>query len=122
MIHSPHSFAYSLTKKQIEDTTAASLFQAFSRFHLHFCNFNGYHGHMKTLRLLFLLLTVAAMTLTGCGKPNPKTSSAPPEKGTLQTAVEGFTGKTAVDYGLKAKEQIKKINEKEIQDRNEAMQ
>jgi len=36
--------------------------------------------------------------------------------------VEGFTGKTAVDYGLKAKEQIKKASEKETQDRNEAMQ
>ena len=69
------------------------------------------------------MLTFALeLLLTGCGRPKPNNATTPGEKGTLQTAVEGFTGKTAVDYGLKAKEQIKKINEKETQDRNEAMQ
>lgn len=59
--------------------------------------------------------------LTGCGKTDPHNAATPPEKGTAQTAIEGFTGKTATDYGLKAKAQIKAANEKEMKDRNEAM-
>jgi len=77
---------------------------------------------MKTLKLFLMLMFAFELILTGCGKSEPKNTTTPAEKGTLQTAVEGFTGKTAVDYGLKAKEQIKKASEKETQDRNEAMQ
>ncbi len=55
-----------------------------------------------------MLLLIA---LAGCGKDpgeKPKATPAPPpEKGSLQTAVEGFTGKTAVDAGQRAREQIK---------------
>ena len=77
---------------------------------------------MKPFKFLLLAMVASGLGLTGCGKPETKTASSPPEKGTVQTAVEGFTGKTAVDYGLKAKEQIKKANEKELRDRNEAME
>lgn len=51
------------------------------------------------------------VVLAGCGKaPEKKVGTAPtppPEKGNLQTAVEGFTGKIAVDAGQRAKDQIK---------------
>jgi hypothetical protein len=76
---------------------------------------------MKTLKHSWIALVALGLTLTGCGKPETKPAGAPPEKGTVQTAVEGFTGKTYVDAGLRAKEQIKVANEKEIKDRNEAM-
>jgi hypothetical protein len=69
-----------------------------------------------------IAIVALGLPLSGCGKPETTPAGTPPEKGTLQTAVEGFTGKTAIDYGLKAKEQIKKANEKEIRDRNEAME
>jgi len=39
MILASQPFAYSLTKKQIEDTMKASDFQDLSRFNLHFCSF-----------------------------------------------------------------------------------
>jgi len=77
---------------------------------------------MKTRQFLLIVLGAAAAGLTGCGKPDAQSTATPPEKGTVQTAVEGFTGKTAVDAGLRAKEQIKKANEKEMQDRTDAMQ
>jgi len=75
---------------------------------------------MRTLKLLLMISSTAAASLTGCGKTEPL-NAHPPEKGTIKTAIEGFTGKTTVDIGIKAKEQIKKANEKEMQDRNEAM-
>jgi len=62
------------------------------------------------------------MISTGCGKTDPPKTATPPEKGTVQTAVEGFTGKTTIDIGLRAKEQINKAHEKEMKDINEAMQ
>lgn len=75
------------------------------------------------LYLTMLALFCAAMAgLTGCGKSGePQPTATPPEKGTLQTAVEGFTGKTAVDYGLKAKEQIKAASDAQARDRNEVI-
>ncbi len=56
------------------------------------------------------------MILAGCGKesqpgtPPPQTKVE--EKSTAQTPIEGFTGKTAVDAGMRARDQIKVINEK----------
>ena len=77
---------------------------------------------MNTQLLTIIIATSAALGLTGCGKTELKNAATPPEKGTLQTAVDGFTGKTAVDVGLKAKEQIKKASETETRNLNEAMQ
>lgn len=73
--------------------------------------------------LTWLVLFCALLTgLTGCGQSgSPQPTASPPEKGTLKTAAEGFTGKTAVDYGLKAKAQIKAANAREMADRDEAM-
>lgn len=78
---------------------------------------------MKSLKVLTVLVANSCLILTGCGKSEPPPASTPtPGKGTIQTAVEGFTGKTAVDYGLKAKEQIKAASEVQKRDRDEAMQ
>ncbi len=66
---------------------------------------------MKTTRLIGRFAMPLLIAMAGCGKDpeaKPKaTPTTPPEKSTLQTAVEGFTGKTAVDAGQRAREQIK---------------
>jgi hypothetical protein len=69
-----------------------------------------------------LLITSLTLGLAGCGKPAEKKTDTPPEKSTIQTAIDGFTGKTAVDAGLRAKEQIKKASETQMRDREEVMQ
>lgn len=75
---------------------------------------------MKTIQLTSFLIIPVIMALAGCGKPEapapaavqPRSEApAPAEKGTIQTAVEGFTGKTAVDAGMRARDQIKKASE-----------
>lgn len=75
-----------------------------------------------------------AMGLAGCGQsPEPPTQpapSAPPPKvapakvepSAVQTVVNGLTGKTAVDQGLRARDEIKAISAKEQRDLNEALQ
>jgi hypothetical protein len=66
---------------------------------------------MKPTRIIGRFALPLLIALAGCGKDpeaKPKaTPTTPPEKSTLQTAVDGFTGKTAVDAGQRAKEQIK---------------
>jgi hypothetical protein len=76
---------------------------------------------MKTLQYAGIALVALGLTLSGCGKPETQPTGTPPGKGAVQTVVDGFTGKTYVEAGLRAKEQIKVANEKEIKDRNEAM-
>lgn len=82
---------------------------------------------MKTRCFAFLSMISALMfPAFGCGRaPKQEPVTAPPsvpaEKGSLQTAVEGFTGKIAVDQGLKAKEQIKATSEKENRAIDEVM-
>jgi hypothetical protein len=75
---------------------------------------------MKTTRLTKFLIVPVIMALAGCGKPAATTPAAAPppaatpvpaEKGTIQTAVEGFTGKTSVDAGMRARDQIKAASE-----------
>lgn len=77
---------------------------------------------MKTLNLVLIATAAFGLGLTGCSKAEPQPAGTPPEKGTVQTAVEGFTGKTYVDAGLRAKEQVKQASEKEQRDRDEALQ
>ena len=73
---------------------------------------------MKTHLTPLILIAPAIMILTGCGKvpePNPVSPPAtnpPPEKSTAQTAIDGFTGKTAVDAGMRARSQIQDIAKK----------
>ncbi len=75
---------------------------------------------MKSIIPPYILALPIVMTLAGCGK-EPQPVTPPPqakveEKSTAQTAIEGFTGKTAVDAGTRARDQIKVINEKKNQD------
>lgn len=67
----------------------------------------------------WLWIGVVALVLAGCGQPDKPVEATPsatpsnvvPEKSVARQAIEGFTGKTAVDAGQRAKEKIKKINE-----------
>lgn len=64
--------------------------------------------------------------LCGCGKvpeaksPEPATNSSA-EESSAQTVVKGFTGKIAVDQGIRAKDQINAIKESRKKDREEVM-
>lgn len=66
---------------------------------------------MKITLKIELFMAPILIALAGCGKaPASKPvsgPSSPPEKGTFQTAVDGFTGKTAVDAGQRARDQVK---------------
>ena len=70
---------------------------------------------------------VGALALTGCGeaaKPEAgataTASNVPPAKSTMSEAIDGFTGKTAVDAGLRAKAKIQKIDAERRKDAAEA--
>ncbi len=66
-----------------------------------------------------LSIGVAAFWLLGCAPAEKMTapaapaapSNAAPEKSTARQAIEGFTGKTAVDAGQRTKARIQEINE-----------
>lgn len=67
--------------------------------------------HAKRCSLVFI--GVAALWMVGCApadKPGTPAGTAP-EKSTARQALEGFTGKTAVDAGLRTKDKIKAVNE-----------
>lgn len=64
------------------------------------------------------LLLSFAFLMTGCGPA--ETTPAPPAaaptnapKSTMQTAIDGFTGKTAVEAGQRAKQRIQDVHRKE---------
>lgn len=64
------------------------------------------------------LFGIALLCLSGCapeGKQVAATNSPPPEKSTARQAIEGFTGKTAVDAGQRTKLKVKDINEQRRQ-------
>lgn len=81
------------------------------------------------MKITRTLIPGIALILAGCGQPpppqqTPTTKPAPAprtEKGTMQTAIEGFTGKAAVDSGIQAKARIKAISEQEKKDLDEVM-
>lgn len=52
----------------------------------------------------------------------PAAASAPAEQSTMQTAIEGFTGKTAVDASKRARATLDKVNETRTRDMQEADQ
>lgn len=81
---------------------------------------------MNTQTLPFIpAVLAAAVLLAGCGKreetspPPPKAPSAVGQ--TVKDAVDGFTGKTAVDAGRKAQDQIRKISAEHNQELDETM-
>jgi hypothetical protein len=65
------------------------------------------------------MIGIAAVWLAGCAptdkmtpanQPPAVSNAAPKEKSTARQAIEGFTGKTAVDAGQRTKAKIKAIN------------
>lgn len=66
------------------------------------------------------LIGIAALWMAGCApaekmtgtseQPPALSNAAPPEKSVARQAIEGFTGKTAVDAGERTKAKIKAIN------------
>ena len=77
---------------------------------------------MKTQSVIILVggLLIAG----GCGQPSAQEKKQEPSqsKSTIQTAVEGMTGKTAVDAGKKAQQQIRDVSEKANQSLNEVIE
>lgn len=74
---------------------------------------------------------VLAAVAVGCGRGTAPTPQTPPPtpvaqqetaKSSVQTVVNGLTGKTAVEAGKRARGQIDKIGTQEQHDINEAMQ
>jgi hypothetical protein len=85
----------------------------------------------------YLLVSIAFFLsgITGCGKapvPAPKPQPVPaatvsnpaprPPPSTMQTVVDGFTGKAVMEQGRATAEKVKAINAKEQADLTEAMQ
>lgn len=77
---------------------------------------------MKTRTILSTcsLLSGILLSMTACSKPEP-TADAPAVENTqnksgMQTAVEGLTGKTAVETGKQAEEKLDAINSKREED------
>ena len=74
-----------------------------------------------------MLIPLLIVLLAGCGKnqgtsaPAPAKQGSTNEKSTLQTVVDGFTGKTAVDAGQRAKRQLQEVSRKENQELEEAL-
>lgn len=66
------------------------------------------------------LMGITAIWVAGCapadkkavtdGKPPALSNAAPSEKSVARQAIEGFSGKTAVDVGQRTKAKIKDIN------------
>ena len=68
---------------------------------------------------LFLLLTVTCLMLSGCGQDTSKrTPATKKQPSTAQQALEGVTGKTAVDTGERAKDKIRQISAEEQAERD----
>lgn len=59
---------------------------------------------------LYLMIPLSICLLTGCTKSDEKTTTGPKPKSSATLAIEGITGKTAVDAGEHAKAQIKAIS------------
>jgi hypothetical protein len=70
------------------------------------------HGGVWSASRFFFLTGLVALGLSGCTPPKDTTvpAAATPEKSTANQVIEGFTGKTSVDAGQRAKAQIKEIN------------
>ena len=75
----------------------------------------------KALILLGLALAVGC----GRGQGNSSTPTSGPvtnsEKSALETAVDGFTGKAAIDAGQRAKKRIQELGRKEQQQLDAAL-
>ncbi len=80
-------------------------------------------------RIVYLGIGITLIWMAGCAPVekmtiSPAASNAPPaqpaeEKSTARQAIEGFTGKTAVDAGQRTKARIQAIEDKRRQDADE---
>jgi hypothetical protein len=75
---------------------------------------------------LTMMVWIGALSLAGCGgserpaAPSATPTNAAPQKSTAREAIEGFTGKTAVDAGMRAKAKLQKIDAERQKDAEEA--
>ena len=72
----------------------------------------------KTIIILLIAVAAFYFALSRSGKKEAANdeSEGTPDKSTAQTAVDGFTGKTAVHMGKKARQKIDKINTSRSED------
>ena len=69
---------------------------------------------------LFIILLISISI--GCAKKENKASTKPPQtKGTISTAIDGFTGKTAVQAGKKAQNDIHNVSSNANKNLNEIL-
>ncbi len=70
-----------------------------------------------------IILLIALSFIIGCGqsKKSPQKPKPQKSKSTLNTVVDGVTGRTAVNAGKKAKDQIESISKKRNDELNEVM-
>ncbi len=73
------------------------------------------------MRSSILLLLVATL-IAGCAKSEAPKSEAKPAPSSAQTLINGFTGRTAVNAGKKAREDLTRISEKRNADLEAAME
>ena len=74
---------------------------------------------MRAITVLAAMILVA-----GCSqepKAETKTEAAPKRPSTAQQALDGFTGRTAVNNGKKAQQQIRDISAKQNKDLDEVL-
>ena len=81
---------------------------------------------MKRLMPFALALALGA----GCGRSPQPTNTSPhatpatnpaPAKTTVQEVIDGFTGKTAIDAGMRVKQKVETIRNKAEKDIEEAL-
>jgi len=74
---------------------------------------------VKTLLILAIAVTAIYFALSHEGEKKEariEKAAGTPSKSTAQTAVDGFTGKTAVHMGKKARQSIDKVNTSRSED------
>lgn len=68
-----------------------------------------------------LLLSVLLFAAS-CSENKGSAQKQDKDKSSIETAIDGFTGKTAVEAGQKAKKQIETISAKKNKDLSEALE
>lgn len=68
-----------------------------------------------------VLILLSALLVAACSKPEKEAAAAPKKPSTMKTAVDGFTGKTAVESGQRAKAQLEAIRKKENAEMDEIL-
>jgi hypothetical protein len=69
----------------------------------------------------YLIIPLTLALLAGCSQQESQTDGADKPKSSATLALEGITGKTAVDAGERAKAQINEISARREEDLREAV-